>query len=51
MLNALYEYRVDAGSLPFVFAAALILLTAGLTISTQVYKATTANPATVLRSE
>ncbi len=51
MLGALYEYRVDAGVLPFVFAGILIFLTAGLTISTQVYKAATANPATVLRSE
>jgi ABC-type antimicrobial peptide transport system permease subunit len=51
MLNALYEYRVDAGVLPFALAAVLIFLTAGLTISTQVYKAATANPAAVLRSE
>jgi hypothetical protein len=51
MLNALYEYRVATGILPFVFAGVLIFLTAGLTISTQVYKATTVNPATVLRSE
>jgi hypothetical protein len=50
-LNALYEYRVGAGVLPFVFAGVLIFLTAGLTISTQVYKAATTNPATVLRSE
>jgi len=51
ILRALFEYRVDAGALPFIFAGVLIFLTAGLMISTQVYKAASVNPATVLRSE
>jgi hypothetical protein len=51
MLSALYEYRIILSGLPFLLAAALILLSAALTISAQVFKAARANPVETLRYE
>jgi putative ABC transport system permease protein len=46
-----FEYRTEVSWWIFVIAALVIIVIAGLTISTQVFKAATVNPVKTLRSE
>ncbi|NBB85932.1 MAG: FtsX-like permease family protein [Bacteroidetes bacterium] len=46
-----FAYRVDVGWLPFVGAAALVLLVALATVAAQVWRVTRVDPAQVLRTE
>jgi len=51
LTGAYHEYHVPLGALPFVLAALVVLLTAILTIGSQVYKAAVRNPVDALRYE
>lgn len=51
LLDAAADYHIVVGPLPFMVSFALVLVTATLTISTQVYKLVMVNPADVLRTE
>lgn len=50
-LDGVFEYRTPIGPLPFFIAYALVFATAVLTMSTQLYRVATANPARELRNE
>jgi len=51
LLGSIYANPIPIGPSPFILSFALVLATAMLTISTQVRKIASANPADVLRSE
>jgi ABC-type antimicrobial peptide transport system permease subunit len=51
LLDGVYKYHMALGFLPFLSAATLVLLSAILTIATQVYKAAVRNPIDTLRYE
>lgn len=51
VLDSVYEYRVDVGPIPFIIGLLVIVLTAFITIASQVYKAARANPIDALRTE
>ena len=51
MLDSFMEYRMTLGPGPFLLAGGLILLVAAGTVSSQVYKLVTVNPAELLRDE
>jgi ABC-type antimicrobial peptide transport system permease subunit len=51
LLDAVYPYHMPLGLAPFVLAVSIVLLTAVLTIASQVYKATVRNPIDALRYE
>jgi putative ABC transport system permease protein len=50
-LDSLWEYHHDLDPVPFILAVWIILFSAALTISLQVYKAAVANPVDMLRDE
>lgn len=50
-LDSLWEYHRDLDPVPFILAVGIILFSAALTISLQVYKASVANPVDMLRDE
>lgn len=51
LLDKVYFYRVALTAAPFIMALLVILFTAMLTVSTQIYKVATASPVEGLRSE
>ena len=51
LLDSIYEYRIPIDSLPFILAFVLVFVTAIVTVSTQIYRVATTNPAEVLRNE
>ena len=51
MLESFMAYRMSLGPGPFLLATALILLIALVTVSSQVYKLVTVNPAELLKDE
>ena len=51
LLDGVYKYHMPLSALPFVLAAVIVLLTAFLTIVTQVYKATVRDPIEAIRYE
>lgn len=51
ILDAIWEYHVALNPMPFLTAMGIILFSAALTISLQVYKAAVSNPVDMLRDE
>ena len=51
LLNTVYQYHITITAMPFTLSFAMILFTAVLTISLQIYRVIVANPAEVLRNE
>jgi len=51
LLGSIYVYHLPMGPAPFIIAYVLVFLTAALTISTQLRKVVTANPAQELRND
>jgi len=51
LLDSIFEYRIPIDSFPFIIAFTLIFLTAVITISTQIFRVATTNPAEILRNE
>jgi hypothetical protein len=51
LLDGVYKYHMPLTALPFILAAVIVLLTAFLTIVTQVYKAAVRDPIDAIRYE
>jgi ABC-type antimicrobial peptide transport system permease subunit len=51
LLDGVYKYHMPLTALPFILAAGIVLLTAFLTIVTQVYKAAVRDPIESIRYE
>lgn len=51
VLASTYRYYVPVGLMPFLVGATVLVVVAGLTIASQVYRAATANPVDALRAE
>ncbi|MFQ5627840.1 MAG: ABC transporter permease [bacterium] len=51
LFDGMYRYHITLGAVPFLFAGAVVVLTALATFASQVYKAAVSNPVDVLRSE
>ena len=51
IVESLYSYHVPMNAVPFIFTAMILMLTALITVSTQVLKAIGVNPAEQLRNE
>ena len=51
LMGSIWDYYVDFGVLPFITAAAMVFLSAILTVSSQVYRVATSNPVDSIREE
>jgi len=51
LLDVAYTDHIPIGAVPFIVSAILVLGALALTISTQVYKATSSNPVDALQGE
>ncbi len=51
LLDSIYTYRMDVGATPVLIAFSLVFVTGLLTITSQVYRLATAEPAATLRSD
>lgn len=51
LISSIYTYHLKLNAVPFIFTAAILLLTALITVSTQIIKAIGVNPAHQLRNE
>ena len=51
LMDAVYMYHMPLGVLPFIVGAVFVILTALLTISSQIYKSAVQNPINALRYE
>lgn len=51
LLDDIYEYHIPIGGSPFLLAGLIFLVTALVTVSSQIYKAVVANPVDALRNE
>ena len=51
LINSIYTYHLKMNAVPFIFTACILLLTALITVSTQLVKAVGVNPAHQLRNE
>jgi len=51
LINSIYTYHLKMNAIPFIFTAGILLLTALITVSTQIVKAIGVNPADQLRNE
>ena len=49
LMDSIWTYYIPLNPLPFIVSIALLLLASAITISGKVYKAATANPASILR--